>query len=281
MACDSDILVQLEGPLDETGQLGDPQGEGGEGGVTDINVAECTQTYTADVSIGFGQPAPDIGDACRITGTLGIGAEATEDEVDALSEVVAVDKDLLVTKVVDGSILSGLSKITQVNRSVSIIGNPGITDLDFLGNLRSSGALVIKNNQALTDLSGIATVGTIRGSFVIQSVPATTLRMNRISGMGIHTVEIGPTGLTTVEMESLSTCTGFKLEFNQALETARFPQLNSVTGPLTVRKNPQLSTLDLSGLGSVSGVPTLCEVDQATVDAVAMQIGQTIQTVCQ
>lgn len=275
VACESDILPQLEGPLDETGQVGTPSGGGGGG--TDIDYTACNEPYGGDVTIGFGEPGPDVGGACRIQGSVRIGVNATEDEIDELDDVVEITGELSVTSVADGDVLGALSRITKVGSAVTVVST-GVTDLDFLGNLRDAGALVVRNNPQLTDIDGISDVRVLRGSLHLETLPATALTMDQLTQA--DTVHIGPTGLTSIALTALPTTGLFKLEFNAGLTSARFPALNSVSRDLFVRNNPALETLDLSGLNQVGGAFFLCDVDQATVDEISGRVGKPAETAC-
>jgi len=130
--------------------------------------------------------------------------------------------------------LSGLSGLTAVGGDLAIQSNIALTDLSGLSGLTAVGYLNIQNNAALTDLSGLSGLTAV-GSLTIHSNAALT----NLSGLS---------GLTAVGGD-------LAIQSNIALtDLSGLNNITSVTDQLHIAFNDTLTDLGgLSGLTSVGG----------------------------
>ena len=131
--------------------------------------------------------------------------------------------------------LDGLSYITSISGSLSIVNNDALTNLDGLSNITSiGGGLYIADNAALTNLDGLSNITTIGDNLYIDDNAALT------------TLD-GLSNITTIGDD-------LRIQYNAALTTlGGLSNITTIGGELFILFNAALTNLNLDSLISVFG----------------------------
>ena len=186
----------------------------------------------------------------------------TQAEVDAFGVSWPNCTDLADTLTIDGwdiTNLSGLSGLTSVGASLTIINNPNLINLTGLESLSSVGEnLWVYNNDALTSLTGLENLNSVGGKLAISEndILLNLTALENVSSVGgslvvsDNDVLIGLTGLENINSvgESLGVYNNDVLTSLTGLEN-----LNSVGEELSISGNYALTSLaaleNLSSIG--------------------------------
>ncbi len=145
--------------------------------------------------------------------------------------------------------LSGLRAVVSAGL-ISLTRADGLTDLRALASLRTLRALTVHDNFALTSLTGLDALTTIRGSVSIADNP----RLTSLAGLRNVTSFAG----------------SFTLTNNATLPTVTLTSLASITTNLLIAGNPALTTLaGLDALASVGGDVRVTDNDRIPAAEVA------------
>jgi hypothetical protein len=230
-----------------------------------LQAADCTQsdiTLTTQAEVDGFQASYGGGGTCdRITGTLSIRDSDDIANLDGLSGITSVERNLLIfnntaltnvdalsalTKVADWLRISGnsalvdidgLSALTNVGDDLTIFDNSALTNIDGLSSLDNIDTLLeIQNNDALTDLEGLRNVLKVNGAVRISD----NNELENLKGLW-HLRHVGG---------------DFSITDNDELgDMAGLSDLKNVGGHFTIRDNPNLTSLD--GLFHLASVGSL------------------------
>lgn len=193
-----------------------------------------------------------------------------------LENVSCVDGDLIVAGV--SGELPSLPKLVTVTGEVVIAGNPDVTTLSAFSGVRNIGqSYLIQGNDALTDISQIATLDNVVSVFLIGNNALTDLSglaslnklgmkltiSNNRSLTSLHGLE-GVSTATTLAIRSNTSLTDItaladlrsagqlEISGNAALADITLPSLEKLDVRLLLNQNPNLLTISLPELATLS-----------------------------
>lgn len=180
----------------------------------------------------------------RIAGNLVIGTDKGEDinNLDGLCNLEKVTNSVIFKKSYKGNALSGMSSLREV-------GNFKLGTLDQLS-----------SNQTLETIS-LPALETVTGDFIIRQATVANIDLPALKEVG-ETFHIASEGLLVFAANEL-TSVGSNLSLigttdesgtsNSHSEVFTFPHLLNVGGNMTIRKFPDLASVDCSALQAVEG----------------------------
>lgn len=182
-------------------------------------------TLSGVTSIGLG-----------VTGDLLIKDNPLLNDISGLTGIESINKNLEISNNDSLLNLNGLNALSTINYGyLSIMDNALLTQVDGLGNLTSVGLMgnvqgvLIVNNSALTNLNGLASMATLKGSLTIRNNPA----LVDISALNITNYPIAASG-------------GFYLENNDSLLNLTGMFMQSINGQVQVLGNDLLQAIDFT-----------------------------------
>ncbi|RIV69885.1 hypothetical protein [Flagellimonas aequoris] len=206
-----------------------------------ITSAEVDKIYEGDIILRTQQEVDDFGvnNYIEVTGMVSIGVGGANDisNVDALSDLKSIGKDLIIYDNDNLGNLDGLSNLTSIQGDLTINFNDVFTNIDGLGNLISvTGDIEIAGNDSLQNIQGLSNLESLGGGFSIRT-------NNVLSSLN------GFPGLTAMN-GSLTVQGNGSLTNLDGLESTV-----SVNGNLIISNEPQLTNID--GIANVATVDNL------------------------
>jgi hypothetical protein len=220
-----------------------------------------------------GQTAVECGDGVALTGTIAVASDA---DLAQLAGVNCVDGDVLIAGLstdtmpdlplatVTGGIviagnpnltsLGGLGQLREVGGTVLVQGNDSLVDVGALGNLTRVNAINIVGNDALTDLAGLSPLRVVHGSVTIADNPslASLHGMENITAIDDSFLIRSNRALTSLAgLDGLHAAGLIEVSGSDRLTDLGLTNLEKVDVRLTIATDPALTSAALPQLSAV------------------------------
>jgi hypothetical protein len=183
-----------------------------------------------------------------------IDGEDTEQDIQLLSGMTVIDRDLAISGT-DLQNLDFLSEVTQIQGTLSIIGNAALTSIATASlELTEIDGLIVRNNNSLTSLQGFDAVSQIPGKISISENAVLTSLGNMRFGQSIDSlyVDNNPLLQDISAAQNLITIQSDMQLWNSGLSSLNgFAQLETIGGILSLRN---LNIESLAGLDSLTTI---------------------------
>lgn len=149
--------------------------------------------------------------------------------------------------------LAGLDHLVTASRTIMIRSNRSLTSLAALDHLRTAVLIEISGNAALPRVAPAA-LEKVDGRVLINNNAAlTAVELPALTTVGDYMQLSGNGALTSVSAPALLTIAGLLVASSTRLASLSAPRLVFATTNVELGTVPQLSAVDLTGLGSIGG----------------------------